>query len=373
MDRNSIKALVLTRYESKGASSRIRLLQFVPTFEKLMLVQVQSLFSNSYVDRIGKRFRLVQFVHGLLGLVKRAVFLAFLVLKDRKFDVVILQQELFPFVPAQSEIWILRRLTKQALVIDIDDGNQIRYRDGNRLKRGLCGSKLQQLWSVSDLVVCGSRQLVEDVSPHLRDDGKAVLIPSVPALDLTRIKRRPSSYPPYIIGWIGSPSTASDLSLVWGPLQQVAEKFPIEIHIVGVEIAQLIGLTIRSTSWSALSESELLSRMDVGIMPLSDNEFRRRKCGFKIVQYMSAGIPVIASDVGGNQWIMIEERRAAGLVVKTSDEWIYAFENLLGNEDLRRQRGEEAAEIARDRFSLPVAQELWTKSLKSLPKIGDME
>jgi len=172
-----------------------------------------------------------------------------------------------------------------------------------------------------------------------------------------------------MLKWIGSPSTAPDLELIGQSLTEIAREFEIEVHVVGAEIDPSPDYKVLSFPWSTEAEQILLSTMHIGIMPLADTEFRQRKCGFKIVQYMSAGIPVIASDVGGNRWIMIEEHRVAGYVAKTHEEWVRAFEDLLGNGELRRQRGVDGAEIARERFSLSIAQELWTKSLESVLSI----
>lgn len=361
MNRPKPEVLVLTRYESKGASSRIRLLQFVPTFEKSFMVQVQSLFSNSYVDGIGRRSRLVQLLYGFPGLMKRAIFLSFLVFRSRKFDVVILQQELFPFVPARYEIWILSRLKKEAFVIDIDDGNQIRYKEGNRLVRRLCGTKFQELWSISDVVVCGSTQLVADVSPHLRDDGRAVLIPSVPPVELMRINRHPSAYPPFIIGWIGSSSTSQDLELLRRPLAAVARKFDIELHVLGARIEPDSDFKVFCYPWTFDGERSLLEKMHIGVMPLFDNDFRRRKCGYKLIQYMTAGIPVVASDVGGNCSIVRDGVLSAGYCVDSEATWESAITDLLSQDEARADRGRDAIQIASTRFSFSAAKEQWEK------------
>ena len=43
---------------------------------------------------------------------------------------------------------------------------------------------------------------------------------------------------------------------------------------------------------------------DVGIMPLPDEPWPRGKCGFKLIQYMACGLPVVALPVGANAEIV---------------------------------------------------------------------
>lgn len=368
MTQERARALVLTRYESKGASSRVRLIQFVPTFEKFTTVRVQSLFSNSYVDGIGKRPKPAQLIYGFPGLVKRLAFLGMLIAKRRSFDLVILQQELFPFVPAWVESWMLRRIGAGNLIIDIDDGNQIRYQQSNLLVRALCGGKFEALWSRSKAVVCGSQQLLDDVIPHKGGNGETILIPSVPPESTLRIQRKIQAPPPFIIGWIGSPSTAEDLSIIRKPLTEISEDFDIELHVVGAEIESSQYFKISCSPWTHEAELNLLRRMHVGVMPLAETEYRKRKCGYKLIQYMSAGLPVVASDVGGNADIIAKEMLRGGFIAASDDDWSDALRRLISDDFLRDTVGSEAKQIATEWFSFHEASSKWTDLLQEILK-----
>ena len=91
----------------------------------------------------------------------------------------------------------------------------------------------------------------------------------------------------------------------------------------------------RFRPWRIEEEATVFARFAVGIMPLPDTPYTRSKAGFKLLQYMAAGVPVVASPVGIN--VELIERSGAGLLADTPAEWKAALERLLGDVDLRRQ------------------------------------
>ena len=89
----------------------------------------------------------------------------------------------------------------------------------------------------------------------------------------------------------------------------------------------LLGIPKEILPWSEDSEVAYIQSFDVGIMPLTDGPFERGKCGYKLVQYMACGLPVIASPVGVNSRIV--EQGKTGFLASSSAEWLqftgYAF------------------------------------------------
>ena len=103
-----------------------------------------------------------------------------------------------------------------------------------------------------------------------------------------------------VLGWLGSRSTARSLTALAGPLTRTADllRMPTELRVVGGPAPVVSGIDLRQQAWSAQSERDFLQEVDVGLMPLPDNEWTRGKCAYKALQYMAAGIPVVADDVG---------------------------------------------------------------------------
>ena len=63
-------------------------------------------------------------------------------------------------------------------------------------------------------------------------------------------------------------------------------------------------LPVINEAWSSEEEVSDLKSFDIGVMPLADDLWSRGKCGLKILQYYSVGIPVICTPVGVNREIV---------------------------------------------------------------------
>lgn len=110
------------------------------------------------------------------------------------------------------------------------------------------------------------------------------------------------------------------------------------------------GVPIEIHDWSESSEVRAIQGFDVGIMPLPDEPWMRGKCGFKLIQYMGCGIPVIASPVGINRDIVRHGEN--GWLADDTGEWLTALERLVANTRLRREMGRLGRQIATENYSL---------------------
>ena len=133
-----------------------------------------------------------------------------------------------------------------------------------------------------------------------------------------------------------------------------------------LSIRAIPGVSMRFENWSQATESALLSGCDAGIMPLTDDAFSRGKSAFKLIQYLAAGLPAIASSVGENRQIIRPGQ--TGFLANTPQEWADALRFLSQNESDRLQMSEAARTLAFD-FSLqkfaPVMTEFLQKRLFS--------
>ena len=150
------------------------------------------------------------------------------------------------------------------------------------------------------------------------------------------------------IGWIGSHTTAPYLEPVLPALAQLAElKAGFRLVVVGGDTG-VREPWIEHVPWSLAREPELLASFDIGIMPLPDTDWARGKCGHKLLQYFSAGVPAVASPVGVSSALISDER---GMLASSPVEWRRALEELARDAEGRRQRGEAAREFARREYS----------------------
>lgn len=155
----------------------------------------------------------------------------------------------------------------------------------------------------------------------------------------------------FTIGWIGSPWTAPYLKNIEPVFKKMSGKIPFKLLIVGGEMA-LPGIDIECITWSEQAEVEALGRIDIGIMPLSNDEWSKMKGGYKLYLYMAAGKPAVASPYGINADIVIGGE--TGFLAETEKDWLSAFEKLQQDVALRREMGLKARKIAEQKYSYNV-------------------
>jgi glycosyltransferase involved in cell wall biosynthesis len=121
---------------------------------------------------------------------------------------------------------------------------------------------------------------------------------------------------------------------------------------------------LRKKKWQSDEEVSDLHSFDIGLMPLSDDLWSRGKCGFKILQYMAAGLPVVCSPVGVNREII--ENGVQGFWAETQEQWVEKISALIMQPELRKQMGLEGRKRATDHYSLTANQPHFLKVLHSL-------
>jgi glycosyltransferase involved in cell wall biosynthesis len=119
---------------------------------------------------------------------------------------------------------------------------------------------------------------------------------------------------------------------------------------VGSGPLDLPGVPIEIVNWSEASETAQLHGFDIGIMPLTDDPWARGKCGFKLIQYMACGLPVVASPVGVN--CQIVEHGGNGYLAGTEAEWVSALTTLLDDAALRERLGRAGRLKVEQRYCL---------------------
>jgi hypothetical protein len=115
--------------------------------------------------------------------------------------------------------------------------------------------------------------------------------------------------------------------------------------------------------WSEAHEAQLVANLDVGIMPLRDAPFERGKCGFKLIQYMSCGVPVIASPVGVNSTIV--QPGVNGFLAHSDEDWVAALRTLKSSAEIRTAMGAAARTIFERDYSFAVHAPRFEKILRS--------
>jgi glycosyltransferase involved in cell wall biosynthesis len=322
--------LVLPKYDALGASSRVRMNQYFSEIEKAgHKVVCSPLLSNTYITQLQRGHIALGYVfHGYLQRL-------FKTLEFRRFDVVWIEKECFPWLPAGFEIALNRAQTP--FVLDYDDADFHKYDShASRMIRLCLSRKHQIIIKKASLVIAGNDYLAN----YAKSNGAkhVEIIPSV--IDLRRYHcvkqlKSPGNFVP-TVGWVGQSSTAKYLKKLGNVFRNIKSQGIAKFCAVGITPSHF-DLPMDGYDWSEASEVNDILRMDIGIMPLSDGLFERGKCGYKLIQYMGCGLPVIASPVGVNT--IIVDHGLSGFLAETEEEWYIALTRLICDPDLRHRMG----------------------------------
>jgi glycosyltransferase involved in cell wall biosynthesis len=150
------------------------------------------------------------------------------------------------------------------------------------------------------------------------------------------------------VGWIGSHTTIGYLKPVLPLLAQLNEgRLRARLVVIGGDTG-VRERWIEHRAWSLQAEPDALASFDVGIMPLPESDWARGKCGYKLLQYFSAGVPAVATPVGVNSEMIGEER---GLLASSPPQWRSALERLIADPDRRREAGTAARAFVEREYS----------------------
>ncbi len=347
-----MRVLVLARYGRLGATSRQRHLQFTPALaEAGIALTVDALLDDAYVRRLhaGGRPQPGPILAAYARRLRR-------LLAARDWDVLWIEKELFPWLPACAERWLARRGVP--MVVDYDDAWFHRYdRHGNAGVRRLLGAKIDRVMRAAAIVVAGNAYIAR----HATDAGarRVEIVPTVVDTDAHGVAE-PTAGRPFTIGWIGAPANARYLDPIRPALERACREAGARLLIVGGGPDALAGLPGERRAWNEAREAGDLADMDVGLMPLPDTPFERGKCGYKLIQYMAAGRPAIASPIGVNGTIV--EPGRTGFLATSTDEWADALLALARDPGLRRRMGT----VARARVEADYSLHAWAPRVVEL-------
>jgi glycosyltransferase involved in cell wall biosynthesis len=334
----------LSRYAQLGASSRLRSYQYLTSLEASgFRVTVSYLFDNDYVAGIyaGKVSVFSVFRSYILRLI--------MIIRAHQYDLVWVEYEMLPWIPHWFELWFIRSIPR--IVVDYDDAIFHRYdQHDNWFVRRILGKKIDFVMRRADLVLAGN----EYIADRARNVGASRVVLHETVLDLSRYTVSHNGFKrPVVIGWIGTPNTARYLNLIASVMRQLTVSHEVRFVAVGANADQLSGLPIEVRQWTEDNEVSEIQRFDIGIMPLPDEPFERGKCGYKLIQYMACGIPVVASPVGVN--ISIVRDGVEGFLANTTEDWVMELGKLCDDIVLRKRLGNAARLRVEKDFSLQVA------------------
>lgn len=246
--------------------------------------------------------------------------------------------------------YTLERLFRQPIILDIDDANW--HAKPNGLKT------MRRIGRETIAVMAGNKYIADWFTQW---NNNIHIIPT--AIDTNRFSPENIDHiahqnKPFTIGWTGSGGNIEFLYSIEKALSAFLEKYNGKILIVGdrePKFQVIKSKYVDFRPWSPRTEASFLREMDVGLMPLPDNEWMRGKCSFKMLQYMSTAIPVVVSPIGMN--IEVLNHGLIGYAAESHDDWFDALTMLYQNQQLASEMGETGRRIIIENYSRRVVSE----------------
>jgi glycosyltransferase involved in cell wall biosynthesis len=244
----------------------------------------------------------------------------------------------------------LLSLRRIPFVFDFDDAVWVRYVSPTNgpLSYLRCPSKTATVCRTARHVMAGNNFLREYA---LRHNPRVSVVPTT----IDTQKYAPLPHPPDrlpVIGWSGSFSTVQYMELVRPALETLARRRSFRLKIVGGSGVVVRGIEVECLPWRPETEVADIATFDVGLMPLSEDEWARGKCGLKALQYMALAVPAVVSPVGVNTEIVDHGKN--GLLAATQDDWVEGLDRLLSDPRMRHDMGEAARITVEQRYSAGV-------------------
>jgi len=328
-----LKILFLTQTNETGASARYRVYQFLDYLERN---GIDCTVSPAVSDNLLRNY------HGSASIFKKPHFYLSQILKRiselkkiNNFDVVYFQRDIvIHFYPILEEIIAL--LNKN-IIFDFDDAIYLypsHKKIGFLFKILWDRKKIERIIKLSKHVIVGNNFLKDYAQNFTKN---VTVIPT--SIDLTayKINKIPGQLKgdTIKIGWLGSQGTFEYLKMLFPVFEELAKKYKIELMVIGAKGPLPKGFRINYKDWDLSTEVRDMAEFDIGVMPLTDDEWSRGKSGTKLLQYMAAGIPAIASSVGINTEIIRDGIN--GFLADTKDAWVKKIPLLIENEQLRAE------------------------------------
>lgn len=345
----SKKIFFLTPYPfGKAPSQRFRFEQYYDLLNKNgITLASKSFLSNKYWEILYKDSYTFQKVLAIIyGFFKRFLILPLL----PSYDIIFVHREATPVGPPIFE-WFIAKILRKKIIYDFDDAIWLEdpQEKGSLLGKIKWKSKVSSICKWSYKVSVGNDYLASFARQF--NDNVVINPTTIDTESLHNPKLyEKTQYNKLTIGWTGTHSTLHYLKEVIPVLKQLEKKFDFTFLVIANRIHDFTLESMIFRKWNSETEIQDLIEIDVGIMPLTNDDWTKGKCGFKALQYMALNIPTCASSVGVNTDII--QNGTNGYLCDTQEEWIEKLKTLLTNSKERKSIGDSGRETVVSHFSV---------------------
>ncbi|RAW03498.1 glycosyltransferase family 1 protein [Pseudochryseolinea flava] len=347
-----LRIVFITPYpQGEAPSQRFRFEQYFPLLEKAGFnISIKPFLEGADWKVI---YRPGEWTKKVKLLIKSFFKRSMLIFTLFSADFVFIHREAMPFGPPIIE-WVIAKILRKKIIYDFDDAIWATDKVSESLVSRIIKwrSKTKAICQWSYRVSCGNQYLCDFASQYNKNVIRnPTTIDTVNVHNKERFDNSKKDNTRIVIGWTGSHSTLKYLTAIQPALKIIAENLPqVDFMVIADRDPHLNLPRYYFRPWSLQTEITDLLKFDIGIMPLPDNEWSRGKCGFKALQYMSLGVPAVATPVGVNTEIIDHSKN--GFLCGHESEWVAILTRLVEDADLRKKIGAAGKETVINHYSV---------------------
>lgn len=265
--------------------------------------------------------------------------------------------------------WHLFHLRRNArrLIFDFDDA--VFQRDSYAGKSAVSVVRRRRfirMMHAADLVFAGNDYLRQEACRFVPEEQVRLMPTCVEPGDYPLAEHRTQGEGVVLV-WIGSRSTLQGLTHTTNLWNAIARRVPgIALKVICDEFPSFEEMKVLQAPWSAKTEKTELATADIGVSWVPDDAWSRGKCGLKVLQYMAAGLPVIANPVGVQEQLV--RHGETGFLARTAQEWLEAVKKLTNDAPLRQKMGRAARRWVELDYSVSSLAARWVQALEPRPQ-----
>lgn len=347
MQNDRKKVLVLCPYPTGSApSQRFRFEQYLQFLD----AQGFDLDIKPFIDQQtwDLLYKPGLFFQKTLGMLRSTIRRFSLLFSLRKYAFVFMHREAMQFGPPVLE-YIISKVLKKKVLYDFDDAIWLKnHSDSNAiLSFTKWYKKVHSISAWVTTIQCGNQYLADF---SLQYNKNVTIIPTT--IDTLNLHNQTIDYTKerIALGWTGSHSTMHYLNRLVPILEKLESKFDFDFVVISDRNPEFSLKSLVYCPWKKETELEDLLKIDIGVMPLTDNPWSEGKCAFKGLQYMALGIPTVMSPVGMNKTLI--QHNVNGLLVDSDKEWEDAFILLLSSVEERIRIGKAGQNTVTNEYSV---------------------
>jgi len=342
-----VKVLFLFPYPSgTAASQRFRFEQYLPFLEEAGITYRLEPFLDQSTWQI--LYKPGHHWAKLAGILKGFGRRIRLLPRVPAYDFVFIHREAAPLGPPLLE-WCIARVFRKRIIYDFDDAIWL----PNTSAHNRMAARLK--WHQKTAAICRWAYKVSAGNRYLADyageyNSRVTVNPTtIDTVGLhNQVKNQATAE--VVIGWTGTHSTIGYLEAILPVLRELEQAYRFTFLVISDQPPAFHLRSLRYIPWTKTTEREDLLRMNIGVMPLTDDLWAEGKCGFKALQYMALGIPAVASPVGVNRDII--QDGINGYLCRTDSKWKQALTDLLQSREIRTRLGQAARQRVEKGYSV---------------------